>query len=123
MAYDEKRIANLMKALDCSREDAISVIEDDTKIDKGEKLYEFSAEQKKASKSARQGDRKPTVYKFDTSKRKRPENLGKKTLIETIKTSLEEVGANGMEVTNPERELNFLVDGVKYKIVLSCPRK
>ena len=123
MAYDEKRVANLMKALDCSREDAISVIEDDTKIDKGEKLYELSAEQKKASKSARQGDRKPTVYKFDTSKRKRPENLGKKTLIETIKTSLEEVGANGMEVTNPERELNFLVDGVKYKIVLSCPRK
>lgn len=120
---DEKKISQLMKSLDCSREDAISVIEDDTKIDKGEKLYELSAEQKKASKSARQGDRKPTVYKFDTSKRKRPENLGKKTLIETIKTSLEEVGASGMEVTNPERELNFLVDGVKYKIVLSCPRK
>lgn len=123
MAYDEKKISKLMKNLECSREDAIAVIEDDTKIDKGEKLYELTPEQKKASKSARQGDRKPTVYKFDTSKRKRPENVGKKNLIDTIKASLEEIGANGLEVTNPERELNFLVDGVKYKIVLSCPRK
>jgi hypothetical protein len=28
-----------------------------------------------------------------------------------------------MEVVNAERELTFTVDNVKYKVVLSCPRK
>jgi hypothetical protein len=121
---NEERIEQLMKSLDCSREEAIQVIADDEAIDKGEKLFELSAEQKKASKDARNtGAKKPTVYKFDTSKRKKAENVGKRTLIDTIKASLDEIGVEGMEVTNPERELNFSVDGVKYKIVLSCPRK
>jgi predicted nuclease of restriction endonuclease-like (RecB) superfamily len=119
----DKQVEKLMKALDITEEEALQVIADDKAIDKGEKLFELTAEQKKASKSARQGDRKPTVYKFDTSKRKRPENVGKRTLIDAIQSALTELGADSMEVTNPERELNFEVDGVKYKVVLSCPRK
>jgi ribosomal protein S12 methylthiotransferase accessory factor YcaO len=119
----DKRVEQLMKALDITEEEALQVIADDKAIDKGEKLFELSAEQEKASKKARQADRKPTVYKFDTSKRKRPENVGKKQLIETLQKAVEEVGAESVEVLNPEREMNFIVDGVKYKIVLSCPRK
>jgi hypothetical protein len=118
-----KQVENLMKALDITEEEALQVIADDKAIDKGEKLFELSAEQEKASKKARQADRKPTVYKFDTSKRKRPENVGKRQLIETLQKAVEEVGAEGVEVLNPEREMNFTVGGVKYKIVLSCPRK
>lgn len=118
-----KRVENLMKALDITEEEALQVIEDDKKIDKGEKLFELSAEQEKASKKARQADRKPTVYKFDTSKRKRPENVGKRTLIETLQKAVEEIGADNVEVQNVEREFTFSVDGTKYKIVLSCPRK
>jgi predicted nuclease of restriction endonuclease-like (RecB) superfamily len=123
MSRVDKQVEKLMKALDITEEEALQVIADDKAIDKGEKLFELTAEQKKASKSARQGDRKPTVYKFDTSKRKRPENVGKRTLIDAIQSALTELGADSMEVTNPERELNFEVDGVKYKVVLSCPRK
>ena len=93
------------------------------KVTSSAKAPAQTAEQKKASKSARQGDRKQTVYKFDTSKRKRPENVGKRNLIDTIQNALVEIGAEGMEVTNPERELNFMVNGTKYKVVLSCPRK
>lgn len=119
----DKRVERLMKTLGISEKEALQVIEDDKAIDRGEKLFELTDEQKKASKSARQGDRKPTVYKFDTSKRKRPENVGKKNLIDTIQNALLEVGAESMEVTNPERELNFVVNGTKYKVVLSCPRK
>ena len=119
----DKQVEKLMKALDITEEEALQVIEDDKAIDKGEKLFELTAEQKKASKSARQGDRKPTVYKFDTSKRKRPENVGKRNLIDAIQNALIEVGAESMEVTNAERELNFVVNGTKYKVVLSCPRK
>ena len=119
----DNQVEKLMQALGITEEEALQVIADDKAIDKGEELFELSDEQKKASKSVRQGDRKPTVYKFDTSKRKRPENVGKRTLIGTIQNALTEIGADGMEVTNPERELNFTVDGVKYKVVLSCPRK
>lgn len=119
----DKQVEKLMKALDISEEEALQVIADDRAIDKGEKLFELTEEQKKASKTARQGDRKPTVYKFDTSKRQRAENVGKRTLVSAIQKAMEEVGASEMEVTNPERELTFCVDGTKYKIVLSCPRK
>ena len=118
----DKQVEKLMKALGISEEEALQVIEDDKAIDKGEKLFELTAEQKKASKSARQGDRKTTVYKFDTSKRKRPENTGKRFLIDTLKTALEAAGCDNLEVTNPEREIVFFSDGVKYKVVLSAPR-
>lgn len=121
----DARVEKLMKSLDCTKEEALQIIEDDNKIDKGEKLFELSVEQEKASKKARQADhtKKPTVYKFDTSKRKKPENLGKKNLVDTIKVALEGIGAENLEVTNPERELNFTVNEIKYKIVLSAPRK
>ena len=119
----DKQVEKLMKALDITEEEALQVIADDKAIDKGEKLFELSDEQKKASKSARQGDRKPTVYKFDTSKRKKVENVGKRNLIDAIQNALTEVGADNMEVVNAERELTFTVDNVKYKVVLSCPRK
>lgn len=118
---DEKLIEQHMRILDISREEAIQLIEEDKKIDRGEKLFELTPEQKKAAKKARQADRKPTVYKFDTSKRKRPANESKRLLIETLKTAVEGIGATA-EVTNIEREIILMLDGTKYKIVLSAPR-
>ena len=122
MPMDEKLIEKHMRVLGISREDAIQLIEDDKRIDKGEKLFELTAEQKQASKKARQADRKPTVYKFDTSKRKRPANENKRLLIETLKNALESVGAT-VEVTNIEREMTLVFSDTKYKVVLSAPRK
>ena len=119
---DEKLIAQHMSILGISREEAIELIESDRRIDKGEKLFELTPEQKKAAKKARQADRKPTVYKFDTSKRKRPANESKRLLIETLKTALESIGAN-VEVTNIEREIMLTFEETKYKVVLSAPRK
>jgi hypothetical protein len=119
---DEKKIENFMNVLGISREEAIELMEDDRKIDKGAKLFELNEEQKKAAKKARQADRKPTVYKFDTSKRKKPANENKRLLIETLKNALEGIGAS-VEVTNIEREMVLMFDDVKYKVVLSAPRK
>lgn len=118
---DEKLIEQHMRVLGISREEAIQLIEDDRRIDKGEKLFELTAEQKQASKKARQADRKVTVYKFDTSKRKRPANEAKRLLIETLKQAVESLGATA-EVTNIEREIVLMLDDKKYKIVLSAPR-
>ena len=47
---NEKRIAELMKALECTREEALEIIADDEAIDSGEKLFELTPEQEKASK-------------------------------------------------------------------------
>lgn len=118
---DEKLIASHMKILGISREEAIQLIEDDRRIDKGEKLFELTSEQKQASKKARQADRKVTVYKFDTSKRKRPANETKRLLIDTLKKAVEDLGAT-VEITNVEREMILMFEDTKYKIVLSAPR-
>lgn len=123
MAIDEKLIRKHMDLLGISREDAIQLIEDDRKIDKGEKLFELSKEQEKAAKEARQVSRKPTVYKFDTTKRKRAENVDKRDLIEVIRKALEDAGCTSIDVTNIEREICFQSADVRYKVVLSAPRK
>ena len=121
----EKLIAKHMNLLKISRDEAIQLIEDDKRIDKGEKLFSLTPEQEKASKKARSAGRKPktTVYKFDTTKRKKPENKNKSDLISVITGALIEHGAENLELINPEREFTFTMDGTKYKIVLSLPRK
>ena len=121
----EKLIAKHMNLLKISRDEAIQLIEDDKRIDKGEKLFSLTPEQEKASKKARSAGRKPktTIYKFDTTKRKKPENKNKSDLISVITSALTEYGAENLELINPEREFTFTMDGTKYKIVLSLPRK
>lgn len=122
---DNEIIERNMKLLDISREEAIQMLEDDKRIDKGEKLFTLTPEQEKTSKKARQADRKKktTVYKFDTSKRKKPENKGKQAIIIALTESVEKLGAENLDVTNNEREFFFELNGTKYKIVLSMPRK
>lgn len=124
---NEKLIEKQMKILGISREEAIQLIADDEVVDKMTKTSDInsdlSKEQVKASKEARKADRKPTVYKFDTTKRKRAENTGKRGLIETIQNALDEYGCNDIEVTNVEREIVFYSNGTKYKVTLSQPRK
>ena len=121
----EKLIAKHMNLLKISREEAIQLIEDDKRIDKGEKLFSLTPEQEKTSKKARSAGRKPktTVYKFDTTKRKKPENKNKSDLISVITSALTEYGTENLELINPEREFTFTMDGTKYKIILSLPRK
>ena len=116
-------VENLMRILGCSEEEAKQILADDKKIDQGEKLFELTPEQQKASKKARQtGTKKKTVYSFDTSKRKRKENPDKAFLIEIFKKALESQEATNIEIINPEREMSFNFNDVVYKIVLSVPR-
>ena len=126
MALNENLIAKHMATLGISRDEAIQLIEDDLAVDRMTSMKDVESdlteEQRKNAKKARQADRKPTVFKFDTTKRKRPENAGKRFLIDTIKTALEGIEVENLEVTNAEREMTFSIDGTKYKIVISAPR-
>lgn len=127
---DKDRINLLMKNLGITESEAIEVLEADQQIDKGEKLFELTAEQSKTSKQARIVPRTPTAYNF--TKRERKADNDKRRIIEYIKnalvneihTSLTDVDSLVVEVDviNPERELVFNYNGRKFKIVLSAPR-
>jgi hypothetical protein len=117
---DEKLIAKHMTVLGISREEAIQLIADDKRIDKGEKLFELDPELEKGAKKARQADRKPTAYNFQ--KRERKADTGKRDLISALVGAVAPLADGEVEVTNIEREFVFTVDGRKYKVVLSAPR-
>lgn len=122
MAVDEKTIQHHMKMLGISREEAIQLAKDDERIDKGEKLFELEDDLKAGAKKARQADRKPTVYKLDSSKRKRKEDTGKREIINALNETLTQLSDNEPTILNPEREIEFFVNGKKYKVTLSAPR-
>lgn len=114
----------LMK-LGMSEAEAKQVLEDDRKIEKGEKMsFDLSKEQEKATRNLRQADRKPTAYNF--TKRERKPNEPKRELIQTITDALIEQGMiddSSLHIENVERQIDFAYNGVRYRIVLSAPRK
>lgn len=121
MTQEEKKISQMMSLLRCSREEAIQVIEDDKRIDRGEKLFELTPDQKQAAKQARQAPRAPTVYKFTQREKKaKPE---KAQICSAMIEGLQSLGIADLDVTNEEREFLFTFNGVKYKVTLACPRK
>lgn len=117
---DEKRIAELMRLLDISREDAIDVIKSDEEIDRGAKLFELTADQKKAEKQMRTTT-SVNAYGRKVTRTKKSDN-DKAFLISILEKAIAE-NAENVVVTNAEREINFSYDGRKFKVVLSAPRK
>ena len=121
----EEKIKRLMTNLEISREEAIEVIKADEAIEKGEKLFELTAEQKKAEKKARTTT--STKSKVDAygkkSTREKKVNNEKLELIEILQKALAGNGCELTLTTNPEREFEFTKGNTKYKIVMSVPRK
>ena len=113
----ENQIAKLMKSLGISREEAIELMEEDRRIDRGEKLYELDPELEKGAKKARQADRKKTEVKRE--KKAKPE---KAEICSAMMNGLRELGVGEFEIINAEREFIFHKDGVKYKVTRACPR-
>ena len=113
----EQQIAKLMKSLGISREEAIELMEEDKRIDRGEKLYELAPELQAGAKKARQADRKKTEVKRE--KKPKPE---KAEICSAMMDGLRELGVEEFEIANAEREFIFHKDGVKYKVTLACPR-
>ena len=109
--------------LGLSDEEIKQVLADDKRIDKGEKLFELSAEQEREAKKARNVGRAPTAYKF--TKRERKPDEDKKVLCQTMIEALIEAGMidnSTLHIENIEREFLFKHNGKKYKVVLSAPR-
>lgn len=114
---DETHIDKLMKTLDITREEALQLIEDDKAIDRGAKMFDLDPELEKASKRARQAPRTTTPT---PTKRTKKEDTDKGYLISEIVKALAE--CDKVEITNPERQIDFEFSGRKFRIVLSAPR-
>lgn len=113
----EKQIEALKK-LGLSEIEIAEVLEDDNKIDHGEKLFELPDELKPGAKKARQAERTPAK----TTKREKKADDNKRFLIDFLVKTLSPKADNEIEIINPEREFTFFYNGEKFKIVLSKPR-
>lgn len=117
----EKQIEKIMNDLQCTRAEAIDVIESDRRIDKGEKLFELTKDQKQVEKQMRStGTRKVDAYGKVTERKKKIDN-DKIYLMKLIEQSLSD--CDDLKVTNPQSTIELVYNGRKFKIVLSAPRK
>lgn len=124
---DEQKITEMMKLLDLSREEAIELINEDKEIDRmtvKEAESDLTAEQKKAIKKVKGGAKSVKAVNAygKTVTRERKADETKRELVKLLQESLKDVAEN-LEITNIERQIDFVVKGRKFRIVLSAPRK
>ena len=82
-----------------------SIISADRAIDRGEKLFELTPQQKKVEKEMRQAARAPTTYKFENRARKADETKKKKK--KQLVKALEPNCDTPPEKENTERDFTF----------------
>ena len=116
---DQAKVKNLMVCLGITEQEALQVLEDDKRIDKGEKLFELTEEQKANEKQARLTDERVATTK---PKREKKVDNQKQDIINTMVGSIINVFGVRVDVANEEREFEFELNDRKFKVVLSCPR-
>lgn len=117
--YPRERVVELARILDIEPDEVIEMLNDDERIEKGEKLFELDPELEKGAKKARQVAR--GVSKAPT-KRERKEDDDKRDLIQMLVNALTNGEITDYTVTNPERQIDFVFNDRKFRIVLSAPR-
>ena len=115
-----QREIQAMKKLGLTDSEIQDILESDKLIEKGEKLFELTAEGKKASQKAKSVGK--TVYNFNKPREKKINN-DKLKLIEILQKALADNGCELTLIINPEREFEFIYANKKYKVVMSMPRK
>lgn len=124
----DEQIAKIMELLECTEEQAKQVIADDKAIDKGEKLFELTAEQKAVAKKYKNTPNHKTTGTYSLTKRERKADNDKQELINLLYNALIEndnpkfTELPKVEITNKERQIDFEYGGRKFRIVLSAPR-
>ena len=117
---DEKRIAELMKSLDCSREEALDIILYDEEVEDGTATrFDWTDEQKANKKEmARKVDHK----KMNGVKRERKPNELKEAIVAELAELLSEEAQGqvyeNVKVTNPNRMIAFSVNGKNFELTL-----
>lgn len=122
---DEKRLADTMRKLDMTREEVLAMWADDDEVDHMKKKSDIdsdlTAEQKKVVKKMKNvGTKKPTVYKHDTREKKLDER--KVEIIAQTADFLKNCVEN-VQISNPQKEISFEVNGESYSFSLIKHRK
>lgn len=118
MSQTEQETFNALIKLGSTKEEAQQVVIADRAINKGEKLFELSAEQQKNSKEARKVGRRQNVV---VSKRERKADNEKRELIALLEETLKE-NCESVKIENAERQIDFSFQNRKFRIILSAPR-
>lgn len=118
----EDKILLMMKNLDITREEAIELIKEDKRIDRMTSMKEIdndlTDEQKEVVKKARRGS-SGSKHKTTTKREKKKDDLKASIIADIISV----LNADDVNIINAEREIEFIKNDRKFKIVLSVPRK
>ena len=117
---DEKRIAQAMKSLGISREEAIEMFEYDDSLQDGQRTeYDLTPEQEA---NVREMNRKVDHAKSGKANRERKPNELKEAIVKELADLLanEAVGQvyEDVEITNPNRMIAFAVNGKHFELTL-----
>lgn len=123
----EEKILKMMKSLECTREEAIELLEYDEDVDKDRTTeYDLTEEQKKVAKKYTKADRKKTVNAYGkTVTRERKPDEDKQIIIDLLYTALKvaEDDFSNLEIANKEKLITFTYNGNDYKLDLVKHRK
>ena len=117
----KKKIA--LMNLGMSAEEAEEVLTADDEIDKGKKLFELSAEGKEAEKKYKNCGVRTVKSPYGQTLQKEKKTDNDKREVINILTEAVEKWCGAVNVTNAEREFEFVYNDRKMKVTLSCPRK
>lgn len=119
----DEHIKRIMASLGVTEQEAKEIAAADKAIDKGEPMpFDLTKEQEKATRAYRQADRKKPVI-VSNKPRERKADESKRFLVSLLVECAENVAEGGaVEITNPERQIDFEYCGRKFRIVLSAPR-
>jgi CRISPR/Cas system CSM-associated protein Csm3 (group 7 of RAMP superfamily) len=122
---EEQSVYNNLRKMGLTDEEAKEVISADKAIDKGEKLFELTEEQKQAEKKYKNTHTRTVKTAYgQTQTKERKIDADKRMLIDALVEKLENYADSGtVDITNAEREIELVFHNRKFKIVLSAPRK
>ena len=122
---EEQNVYNNLRKMGLTDEEAKEVISADKAIDKGEKLFELTEEQKQVEKKYKNTHTRTVKTAYgQTQTKERKTDPDKRTLIDALAEKLENYADGGkVNITNAEREIELVFHDRKLKIVLSAPRK
>lgn len=119
MSAQERHIANLMKTLNCTREEALDIIQADSDIDKNKRVsFDLSPEEEKKAKKYANST---THRKSNSAPRERKPDEEKEGIVAEIAQKIAEMTdfcAKNVEIVNKNRQIRFSIGENWYDLTL-----
>lgn len=120
MSEKEKAIADYMKKLDLTREEAEQLWLDDNSDFESDEMREMREKARKNG-TAKVTARSVTDPAGKTKTRERKPNEDKRFLIDCLNDTFKDF--DDFNISNPEREVTFNLNGIRYSVTLTAHRK